>query len=207
MDRYEISQIFGIPILKINKAFELNSKEKEYINSLEMEKKIEPLPEECLSISKNLYVLESEELKNVKQNINNYVNKYIDEIICVNNLFKMTNSWVVKSKNLHKRHDHKNTILSCVYYVKADNAKLEFSRNYNFITESFYFDLNYHALNVFNSTGWTYPVTTGDLLIFPGNTLHKGINLSDSTKTILAANYFITGEIGKNLCKTSLNIK
>ena len=51
-----------------------------------------------------------------------------------------------------------------------------------------------------------FPVTTGDLMIFPGDMLHMGVNLSDKKKTVLGANYFITGEVGKSETITSLKI-
>jgi len=201
MSNFLINQIFGTPIVKIENAFQLNSDEKKFIQNLEMDR-----ADVCLFISKNLNVLQSKELDRVKKEINKHASDFIEKIICVSNMFKMTNSWVAQSERVHKTHDHKNAIFSCVYYVDAENAELEFIRHHNFVTQSYFFDLNYNGKNEFNAFNLRFPVTTGDLMIFPGDMLHMGVNLSDKKKTVLGANYFIMGEVGKEETITSLKI-
>ena len=201
MSKIQVNQIFGTPIIKIENAFQLYSEEKEFINNLEMDK-----ADVCLSISKNLHVLKSQELKRIKNLINQYAHEFIEKIICVSNMFKMTNSWIAQSEKIHEEHDHKNAIFSCVYYVDAEKAEIAFVRHHNFLTRSYFFDLNYHNKNEFNAFNLKFPVTTGDLIIFPGDVLHMGINLSNKKKTVLGANYFIMGEVGKSETITSLTL-
>ena len=91
-------------------------------------------------------------------------------------------------------HNHPNSLVSGVVYMKADknNDTIEFySNRYNIIspqTKNF---------NVFNSTKWWFAVDTGQVILFPSSLSHsvsikKGLN----TRISLAFNVFIKGTIG-----------
>ena len=43
-------------------------------------------------------------------------------------------------------------------------------------------------------------------MIFPGHISHSATNHSDTTKTIIGANYFIRGRVGNDYNTTSLDI-
>ena len=158
-------------------------------------------------VSKDLFLLNNHSIfNNIKNVIDECAKKFVDEVICVDNNFEITHSWIARSTKKHKKHDHKNTIFSIVYYVQADNAIIRFFRERNFVTKSFNCDVNYNKFNIFNSTNVDFEVKTGDIIIFPGYILHEGINDSNNEKIILGANYFIRGDVGNYNNVTSLTL-
>ena len=65
------------------------------------------------------------------------------------------------------------------------------------LQNSFNFHYKIKNHNYYNSTSWEVPVTTGDMLIFPGHLEHfSSANKNDSDRIILGVNFFIKGEIG-----------
>ena len=195
-----IAQIFGIPVVKVENAYSLNTEELNFIKNIPYDKDN--------NVSSDLFLLNkyTSQFKNLKDKINECANKFIKEIICVDNDFELTNSWIARTNKIHKKHNHRNTIFSVVYYVQADNATLKFYREKNFIDETLFSDLNYKSYNNYNSKDMEFEVRTGDIMIFPGYIEHEGINHSDKEKIILGANYFIRGDVGKYENVTSLKV-
>ena len=197
----KLAKIFGIPIVKAESVYNLSEDEINYINNIKTFKR-----DDSTRISKQKNILNSLELKNLKNKINECASFFIDNIICVDNKFEIVSSWIAKSINKHEKHNHKNAIFSVIYYAKANQSTLKIIKERNFITEGFNFDLNYKKLNDFNSTTMSYNVKTGDLIMFPGHLLHEGINHSNKEKIVIGANYFIRGEVGIKQNITSLKI-
>ena len=199
--KLDMAQTFGIPVVKVKNAYRVSDNELNYIKNLPFRQR------RNAKISDDLFILNKDSiLNNLKKVINECSAKFIREIICVDNDFQMTNSWIARSDSVHSKHNHVNTIFSVVYYVQADDATLRFHREKNFVTESLYCDLSYKSFNHFNSTNMNFEVSTGDIMIFPGYILHEGINHSQNEKIILGANYFIRGDVGKYNNVTSLII-
>ena len=193
-------KIFGIPIVKVENVYLMHNEEISYIKNLPLLE-----DEDSTRVSKDLFLFNNHNIfNNIKNVLNECAKKFVKEIICVNNNFEVTNSWIARSYKKHKRHNHRNTIFSIVYYVQADDATIRFCRDKNFVTESFYCDLTYNSYNECNSTNMDYAVKTGDIMIFPGYIQHEGLNHSKNEKIILGANYFIRGDVGKYNNATSL---
>ena len=140
----------------------------------------------------------SDSIIDVRDKINEYAGKYIDELICVDNEFDIVQSWVSKTEpgTNHHHHHHKGALFSLVYYAQADNSKLTFDSKDNFLTKGFNFDYNVKEQNILNSLEVEFTPKTGDILIFPGYIEHSAENLDNKTKYIIGANYFIRGDIG-----------
>jgi len=202
---YKTAQIFGVPIVKMENIYLMNNEEINYIKNLPLV--TQNKDDESTKVSKDLFLLNNHSIfNNIKNFIDECAKKFVDEVICVDNNFEITHSWIARSTKKHKKHDHKNTIFSIVYYVQADNAIIRFFRERNFVTKSFNCDVNYNKFNIFNSTNVDFEVKTGDIIIFPGYILHEGINDSNNEKIILGANYFIRGDVGNYNNVTSLTL-
>ena len=200
----KIGSMFGIPVMKIEGGLHLLHEDIKYIENLPTQGKVR---DHNAVISRNVFLLDHDKrLQVVKERLNKAANEYIDRVLCVDNEFEMTNSWTARTNNEHPRHDHKNTIVSVVYYVKADKATITFYNNHNWLSSAFNFDLSYKQFNIHNSTNLDYDVKTGDIMIFPGHISHSATNHSDTTKTIIGANYFIRGKVGNDYNTTSLDI-
>jgi uncharacterized protein (TIGR02466 family) len=153
----------------------------------------------------NNYILNLDIFKSLNETINGYILHYFYNILDINKGIKpyITQSWLnfTDEEKFHHIHKHTNSVFSGVYYFNAD---------INFDNITFYRDvyeqikLITNDFNIFNSNAWTFPVKTGDLILFPSNLAHgvhakKGKN----NRISLAFNIFVKGELGE---KNELNL-
>ena len=192
----KVQSLYGMPVMLFENTFSVKPAELEIIKNLEFECEDQNNVVKT-SIKKNL-LNEKIELAVVRDQINHYACKFIDEIICVDNEFEMVQSWVSKTRpgEDHHIHAHQGAIFSLVYYVECEKSEFYFDNKQNFLTRGFNFDYNVKEYNIFNSLEVTYKPRTGDMLIFPGWVLHRAKNLGTKNKYILGANYFIRGDVG-----------
>ena len=191
--------LYGCPVLFFENAFKLSQKDLDFLKNIEYQKSNTEYQEKLVQVSKSQNVLDDYiPLLDVRDKINEYACKYIDELICVDNEFDIVQSWVSKTEPgaNHHHHHHKGAMFSLVYYAQADNSKIIFSSRENFLSKNFNFDYNITQYNTLNSEQIWYTPKTGDILIFPGYIMHNAENLDNKTKYILGANYFIRGDIG-----------
>lgn len=193
----KVQSLWGVPVMLFENTFSLKPAELEIIKNLEFEREDQNNLVKT-SINKHLFN-EKIELAVVRDQINHYACKFIDEIICVDNNFEMVQSWVSKTRpgEEHPAHAHQGAIFSLVYYVECEESEFRFNYQQNFLTKGFNFEYNIKNLNIFNSQEVTYKPRTGDILIFPGWVYHKAKNLGTKDKYIIGANYFIRGDVGK----------
>lgn len=192
----KVQSLYGVPVMLFENAFTMKSAEVEFLKNLEFEGEDEY---NVVKTSKNKHILnEKAELLVVKDQINHYACKFIDEIISVDNEFEMVQSWVSKTKpgEDHHQHFHPGAIFSLVYYAECEKSEFYFNPKQNFLTKGFNFDYNIKEQNIFNSLEVTYTPKTGDILIFPGWVIHSAKNLGTKNKYIIGANYFIRGDVG-----------
>jgi len=158
--------------------------------------------------SKNNNVLEHEDMRDIKTYCQNFVNGYLQNIICplYDVELYITQSWVNHTKpgEFHHRHNHANSYLSGVFYINADaaNDKIFFYREghkqIQLITKSW---------NDFNSESWWFTVKTGDIVLFPSDLTHMVQHVESKVPRIsLAFNTFIKGYLGDNDSLTGLHL-
>jgi uncharacterized protein (TIGR02466 family) len=149
--------------------------------------------------SENSMILELLELQDLKKFIIDNINEYFEKVISPNDTIApyITMSWanVTTTNGYHHRHVHKNSIISGVFYVNADE---------NFDSIMFY-KPSYKSVafttknwNVWNSESWEIPTGTGDLLIFPSDLEHevKPVKKIDHKRISLSFNVFVKGSLG-----------
>jgi uncharacterized protein (TIGR02466 family) len=158
--------------------------------------------------SNNKNVLNLSELSDLKKDIMVYVEDYMNKIIHApdNVSSYITQSWLnyTKENEYHHKHEHPNSYISGVYYIDADehNDKIHFFRNrYEQI------DVNPKDWNMYNSKSWWFPVQTNDLILFPSHLTHMvETKAGDNTRTSLAFNTFLKGNLGSNIELTELKL-
>lgn len=200
-----INNIFPTPIYttKIDRGFT-----KQELNFVEQQKK------HCTNNQGNIntkdnYILNRKEFKNIKKFLDKHCKNYLDTVICPKNNIEIyiTQSWLnyTEANQYHHRHEHPNSVVSGVLYFDSDikNDKILFShsRGYQQIRPT----IDKTKFNVWNSETWFFPVETGNLFMFPSSTTHqvetkKGIN----TRISLAFNTFYKGSIGSDTELTEL---
>ena len=181
------------PIVKVNLQEDFKS-DLEYIKTLSFRTQ-----KDGLHITEEDNILELLELSNLRVIVLKAFREYQDKILEVDNDFYISQSWATinRKTSYHGRHHHPNCLFSLVYYLQAENTGLNFMIKNSALQNSFNFHYKIKNHNYYNSTSWEVPVTTGDMLIFPGHLEHfSSANKNDSDRIILGVNFFIKGEIG-----------
>ena len=159
--------------------------------------------------TKDNYILNRKEFKNIKKFLDKHCKNYLDTVICPKDNIEIyiTQSWLnyTESNQYHHKHEHPNSVVSGVLYFDSDikNDKILFShsKGYQQIRPT----IDKTKFNIWNSETWFFPVETGNLFMFPSSTTHqvetkKGIN----TRISLAFNTFYKGSIGSDTELTEL---
>ena len=156
----------------------------------------------------NSYVLNEKPLKQLKNDLTNASHKYYKNIFATYNKITpyITQSWLnynVKGEH-HHSHEHPNSIVSGVFYLKADEAhdKITFHKDK-------YSQINFETneYNTWNSLTWWIPVKSGDILLFPSYLNHSVETKQDNNLRIsLAFNTFVRGNIGSREGLSELNL-
>lgn len=188
-----ITPLFPVPVFSNTLDRDLTSTELGYIN--EQEKDLRTNAGNFSS--KNVNVLESKELSDIKKFCLDNINMYFEELICTKNnvVPYITISWInfTYGKGFHHKHWHPNSILSGVFYIHTSpNDRIHFHKS---TTEPIKFDIEkYHE---FNSGVWWIPAEKNTLLLFPSTLWHEVINRdSEDTRISLSFNVFVKGHIG-----------
>ena len=205
MTKPVIQNIFPTPIYttKIDRGFT-----KQELNFVKQQKK------HCTNNQGNIntkdnYILNRKEFKNIKKFLDKHCKDYLDTIICPKNNIELyiTQSWLnyTDANQYHHRHEHPNSVVSGVLYFDSDikNDKILFvdSKGYQQIKPK----IDDTKFNLWNSGTWFFPVETGNLFMFPSSTTHQvETKQGNNTRISLAFNTFYKGSVGSNTELTEL---
>ena len=154
--------------------------------------------------TKDNYVLNRKEFKNIKKFLDKHCKDYLEKIICPKNNIDLyiTQSWLnyTEANQYHHKHAHPNSVISGVFYFDSDkeNDKILFSSSKSY--EQIKPVIDKTKYNIWNSETWFFPVETGDLFMFPSSTTHQvETKQGSNTRISLAFNTFYKGTIGSNI--------
>jgi|TARA_R100001480_G_scaffold88821_1_gene95875 uncharacterized protein (TIGR02466 family) len=159
--------------------------------------------------TKDNYILNRKEFKNIKKFLDKCCKDYLKTVICTKNNIEIyiTQSWLnyTEANQYHHQHAHPNSVVSGVFYFDSDinNDKILFtsSRGYQQIRP----DTDKEKFNLWNSHTWFFPVETGNLFMFPSSTIHQvETKKGNNTRISLAFNTFYKGSVGSNVELTEL---
>ena len=157
--------------------------------------------------TKDNYILNRKEFKNIKKFLDKHCKDYLDTIICPKNNIELyiTQSWLnyTEANQYHHKHAHPNSVVSGVLYFDSDkkNDKILFSSNKGYQQIS----PEIKDFNLWNSETWFFPVETGNLFMFPSSTTHQvETKKGSNTRISLAFNTFYKGTVGSNYQLTEL---
>jgi len=199
MKDYKIYGLFPIPVYMTGIDREFTKEELEFVNDQK---------NYCVNNSGNIhtkdnYILNRPELKNIKQFVDEVCQSYLDNIICPKGDIKIyvTQSWLnyTEENEYHHKHEHPNSFASGVLYINSDkdNDSIKFFNpvSYKQISP----EINENKYNLYNSGSWFFPVETGKIIMFPSSTTHQvDIKKGSNTRISLAFNTFLKGKIGPN---------
>jgi uncharacterized protein (TIGR02466 family) len=213
-----VEGLFPTPFLKFRLGRDLTKEEREFIfNSPIRVNDYSALNSfnNSNSISTEDSIVERKELTEIKKFIDECLAKYVEIVYDPVTPFqlKITQSWLTRTKKhqSHPMHAHSNSIVSGVFYVKADNED-ERIIIHNPKGHSSVGDLRLSIpcknINAFNSLAWGMPVKTGDLILFPSLIVHEVEPVEGNEERIsLPFNTFVVGSFGVSEKFTRLTIK
>ena len=200
-----IHSLFPIPIYTISMERGFTKQELQFVN----EQKKHCFKNEGNNNSKDSYILNRKEFKNIKKFLNKCIKNYLDTVICPENKVELyiTQSWLnyTEANQYHHKHEHPNSVVSGVLYIDADeiNDKILFTSNrgYQLMSPK----INKKKFNLWNSETWWFPVKTGNLFMFPSSTTHQvQTKQGNNTRISLAFNTFYKGTLGTDRTLTEL---
>ena len=157
--------------------------------------------------TKDNYILNRKEFKNIKKFLDKCCKDYLDKVICPKNNIELyiTQSWLnyTETNQFHHSHQHPNSVISGVLYFDSDikNDKILFS--HPTVYQQIKPDIE--KFNLWNSDTWFFPVETGNLFMFPSSTTHQvETKQGNNTRISLAFNTFYKGTVGNNFNLTEL---
>ena len=159
--------------------------------------------------TKDNYILNRKEFKNIKKFIDTSCKNYLDKIICPKRDLKLyvTQSWLnyTEANQYHHRHEHPNSVVSGVLYFDSkkdlDNIKFFSPIKYQSILPQ----TDDKKYNLWNSSSWWFTVETGNLFMFPSSTTHQvDTKKGNNTRVSLAFNTFYKGNLGETKALTEL---
>lgn len=193
----------GSPIFFLNTNFKLNKEEEEIIVKLNYRKdKFLDEPD----ISEEMSLFTNKKLKRIKNIIFNYVEEYKNNVLQIEDKLRLVHSWATVNNNTnHRMHAHKNSLISCSFYLKSEgDNKIIFRKEKTILQKCHYLDYTIKEYNGYNSQTWSFDTKQGSIVIFLSDLHHESINKGN--KIMIGANYFITGKIGNKKNYTYLEI-
>ena len=205
-----IERLFSTPVFKSPETYKFNKSELEFIDK-QRENAI--INQSGNLFSKNNYVLESPELKNLKEFCNNNLFIFFYDSFKVKKDIEIyiTQSWInFNQKNTsHHRHKHVNSIISSVIFIKGEMCPITFYNSGRNLFGNLLSFQDFTIPNENNNSQTSFKNQNGKLFLFPSTLMHSvAKNNSDVERISLSFNTFIKGQLGgaQNSLQT-LNIK
>ena len=157
--------------------------------------------------SKDTYLLNHEQFKNIKNFIYESLNKFTKEVLMSDQRLVVTQCWLNKNPkgSKHHEHVHPNSIISGVFYFKQDPKlpPISFSKSIQHAMK-----LDPKKYNNLNSETFLLPCTDGELILFPSNLKHSvPTNMGDEPRISMSFNTFSVDTLGSEDSLTHLDIR
>ena len=200
----ELIQLFPTPVLVCKCTIDY-SKEEKWCRDHDCTRKngeIDPInkkiPRYYNRQSKDTFILDNPELKNIRSFIEEKLNFYSTKILASSDKLVITQSWLNKSGKgeHHHLHHHPNSIVSGVWYpaINKELPPINFQRN---MTRDFSLSVVKGGYNHFNSYNFALKMNKGELILFPSNLQHSvPANQSDEERISLSFNTWVKGSLG-----------
>ncbi len=191
---HEVIPLFVEPFFRANIAGSITPQQIEFIQSLKMVNNMENL------ISENLYIFEEPELRSIKDAVQEVLDIYAREVLCIPQRIYVTQSWSLTNNpnvGMHG-HSHSNSILSgSLYYcpLPTPPGSMIFTRHVSYQQIDLMPDVP--KRNIYNSPINRITPKQDDLLLFSSRLTHMvEPNTTDRPRHAIAFNTFVKGKLG-----------
>jgi len=191
---HEVHPLFAEPYFRANIAGTISPAQIAFIQNLKMVNNMENL------ISENLYIFEEPELKSIKDAVQEVLDIYARDVLCIPQRIYVTQSWSLTNKTnvgMHG-HSHSNSILSgSLYYcpLPSPPSNMVFTRHVSYQQ----IDLPPEAVkrNIYNTPITRIMPKQDDVILFSSRLTHMvEPNASNQTRHSIAFNTFVKGKLG-----------
>lgn len=186
--------MFAEPFFRANIAGAISPAQIEFIQNLKMVNNMENL------ISENLYIFEEPELKSIKDAVQEVLDIYAQEVMCIPQRLYVTQSWSLTNNSgvgMHG-HSHSNSVLSgSLYYCELPEpvANMVFTRHVTYQQIDLAPDRG--KRNVYNTPVNGVTPKQNDVILFSSRLTHMvEPNTSDQPRHAIAFNTFVRGKLG-----------
>ena len=191
---HEVHPLFAEPYFRASIAGTITPAQIEFIQNLKMVNNMENL------ISENLYIFEEPELKSIKDAVQEVLDIYARDVLCIPQRIYVTQSWSLTNKTnvgMHG-HSHSNSILSgSLYYspLPSPASNMVFTRHVSYQQ----IDLPPEAgkRNIYNTPITRITPKQDDVILFSSRLTHMvEPNASNQIRHSIAFNTFVKGKLG-----------
>jgi len=147
------------------------------------------------SVSRNTQILEQPEWHGLREQALHTINHYAYAQLSITCAWQITNSWIARTLpgESHHTHDHPNSILSGVIYLRTEPSEIHFHGQPGALAGA-RLDYPVHHRTETNSTTWVQPVEQDISIVFPSHVQHSvPTNTSNTTRIILGYNAWPRG--------------
>ena len=191
---HEVFPLFVEPYFRANIAGAITPKQIEFIQSLKMVNNMENL------ISENLYIFEEPELRSIKDAIQEVLDIYARDVLCIPQKLYVTQSWSLTNPpnvGMHG-HSHSNSILSgSLYYcdLPSPTANMVFTRHVSY--QQIDLAPETEKRNIYNTPINRIIPKRDDVILFSSRLTHMvEPNTSGQQRHAIAFNTFVKGKLG-----------
>ena len=170
-----------------------------------MKQKQKPNEGNTTSVNDNL--LKSKTLEKLNKFIMDCFNTYASNVLRIkeNVSLDVTQSWAnfTQKGQYHHKHNHSNSVLSGVFYVKADETMdkiMFFKEGYDQIK------LEPQDFNIHNSDSWFFNVKSNQFAVFPSSLTHMVPATETEERVSISCNTFPKGILGDTSKLTGLQL-
>jgi uncharacterized protein (TIGR02466 family) len=186
--------LFVEPYFRANIAGAISPQQIEFIRGLKMVNNMENL------ISENLYIFEEPELKSIKDAVQEVLDIYARDVMCIPQRLYVTQSWSLTNNSnvgMHG-HAHSNSVLSgSLYYcdIPSPPAGMVFTRHVSY--QQIELAPERSKRNVYNSPINRIIPRQNDVILFSSRLTHMvEPNTSNQPRRSIAFNTFVKGKLG-----------
>lgn len=201
---HEVFTLFAEPYFRANIAGSISPQQIAFIQNLKMVDNPENM------ISENLYIFEEPELESVKDAIQEILDIYARDVLCIPQQLYVTQSWslICKSNMGMHSHSHSNSILSgSLYYCELPTppAGMIFTRYDSY--QQIDLPPDTQKRNIYNSPINRVVPQQNDVLLFSSRLTHMvEQNQSGQPRYSIAFNTFVKGTLGNQRAVTELKL-
>lgn len=191
---HEVHPMFAEPYFRANISGVITAQQIAFIQGLKMVNNMENL------ISENLYIFEEPELRSIKDAVQEVLDIYARDVMCIPQRLYVTQSWSLTNNTnvgMHG-HSHSNSILSgSLYYCEmpAPTANMVFTRHVSY--QQIDLAPEPDKRNIYNSPINRLIPKQNDVILFSSRLTHMvEPNTSSQPRHSIAFNTFVKGKFG-----------